>query len=145
MKVLLTGATGIVGSHILTELRAHRHEVTAPVRAQAQADSATAPGATPIVVDLYDSEAVAGLLSGFDGAVHTASPGDATSADMDSAVVDAAIEAFAGTGKPYLHISGAWILGNNTSITEDSPLDPPALVAWKPAIEQRILDAPDMR
>ena len=39
-------------------------------------------------------------------AIHTASPGDETSADLDAAVVDAAIEAFAGSGKPYLHISG---------------------------------------
>jgi len=46
------------------------------------------------------------LFSDADGAVHTASPGDATSAQMDSAVVDAAIDAFATNGKPYVHISG---------------------------------------
>jgi len=33
-------------------------------------------------------------------AIHTASPRDETSADLDSAVVDAAIEAFGGTSKP---------------------------------------------
>jgi len=58
---------------------------------------------------------------------------------------DQALDAFAGTGKPYLHISGDWIYGNNTSISEESPLDPPALVAWKPPIEQRVLDAAGMR
>jgi hypothetical protein len=36
--------------------------------------------------------------------------------------VDAATGAFADSGKPYLHISGDWIYGNNTAITEDSPL-----------------------
>jgi hypothetical protein len=37
-----------------------------------------------------------------------------TSADLDSAVVDAAINAYAGTGKPYIEISGLWIYGANT-------------------------------
>ena len=80
-----------------------------------------------------------------DGAVHAASPGDATSADLDSAVVDAAIDAFAGTGKPYLHISGVWIYGTNPAINEESPFNPPAMVAWRQPIERRVLDATDMR
>jgi nucleoside-diphosphate-sugar epimerase len=77
--------------------------------------------------------------------IHTASPGDESSADMDSAVVDAAIEAFAPTGKPYLHITGVWVYGANTSITEDSPFDPPAMVAWREPIARRVLDARGMR
>ena len=32
MQVGLTGATGFIGSHILTELQAHGHHVTALVR-----------------------------------------------------------------------------------------------------------------
>jgi nucleoside-diphosphate-sugar epimerase len=145
MKVALTGATGFIGSHVLTELQVHGHEVTALVRDDAQADTIAAHGATATVVDLYDRPAVVSLLSAADGAAHTASPGDATSADLDSVVVDAAIEAFAGTGKPYIHISGLWIYGNNLSITEDSPLNPPAMVAWKESIERRVLAAKDVR
>ena len=72
-------------------------------------------------------------------------PGDATSANLDAAVADAAIEAFAGTGKPYLHISGAWVYGNNLAISEESPMNAPALVAWRQPIERRVLDAADMR
>ena len=144
MKVALTGATGFIGSHILTELFEHGHEVTALVRNDTQADIA-ADRATPVVVDLYDRAAVASLFSGADGAIHTASPGDATSADLDSAVVDAAIGAFSGTGKPYLHISGAWVYGDNTSITEQSPFHAPAMVAWKEPIERRVLGDSGMR
>jgi nucleoside-diphosphate-sugar epimerase len=145
MKLALTGATGFIGSHILGELQEHGHEVIALVRDDTEAQTVAGRGATPIVVDLYDRPAVASAFRSADGAVHTASPGDETSANLDSAVVDAAIDAFAGSGKPYLHISGDWIYGNNTSITEESPLDPPALVAWKPAIEQRVLEAQGIR
>jgi nucleoside-diphosphate-sugar epimerase len=145
MKVALTGPTGFIGSHVLTELQEHDHEVIALVRDDAQADIVAERGATPIVIDLYDGAALVSLLRNADGAIHTASPGDETSADLDSAVVDAAIDAFAGTGRPYIQISGLWIYGANTSISEESPLNPPGLVAWKGPIERRVLAVSDMR
>jgi len=145
MKVALTGATGFVGSHVLDELQKHGHEVTALVRDDARAEAVAARGATPAVADLYDRPAVAALLGKADGAIHTASPGDATSADLDAAVADAAIAAFAGTGKPYIPVSGLWIYGDNPAISEQSPIDAPPLVAWKPPIERRVLGVADMR
>lgn len=145
MRIVLTGATGFIGSHVLTELKGHGHEVVAVVRDDAQADLVAARGATPAVVDLYDRPAVVSLLSSADGAIHTASPGDATSADLDSAVVDAVIDAFNGSGRPYLQISGLWIYGDNSSISEESPINAPALVAWKEPIERRVLGAEGMR
>ena len=145
MKVALTGATGFVGSHVLAALQAHGHEVTALVRDDAQAEIVAAQGATPSVVELYDRPAVAGLFGSADGAIHTASPGDATSADLDNAVVDAAIDAFAGTGKPFIEISGLWVYGDNTAISEASPFNAPPLVAWKEPIERRVLGESGMR
>jgi nucleoside-diphosphate-sugar epimerase len=143
MNVALTGAKGFVGSHILSELRAHGHQVTGLVRNDPE--SVAARGGTPVVVDLYDRAALVQQLKQADAAIHTANPGDETSAALDAAVVDAAIEAFAGTGKPYLQISGAWIYGDNTSITERSPYKAPGLVAWKEPIERRVIDATGMR
>jgi nucleoside-diphosphate-sugar epimerase len=145
MNVALTGSTGFIGSHILTELLGHGHEVTALVRDDAEAARVAAIGATPAVVNLFDRPAVTSNFSSADGAIHTASPGDATSAKLDSAVADAATGAFAGTGKPYLHISGDWIYGDNLDITEESPLKAPAMVAWREPIERHVLDAPGMR
>lgn len=145
MKIALTGATGFVGSHILTELHSHGHEVIALVRDDTQAASVAASGATPAIVDLYDLAAVVKVFSDADGAAHTASPGDETSANLDSAVIDAAIGAFAPNGKPYAHISGLWVFGSNTSIDEESPYNAPALVAWKQAIDQRVVDDSGMR
>jgi nucleoside-diphosphate-sugar epimerase len=143
MKVALTGANGFIGSHILSELQEHGHEVIGLVRDNPEL--AEARGGTPLVADLYDRAALVTLLRDADAAIHTASPGDETSANLDAAVADAAIEAFAGTGKPYLHISGVWIYGDNTAITESSPMNPPVLVAWKESIERRIVEALGMR
>lgn len=145
MKVALTGAAGFVGSHVMTELLMHGHEVTALVRDDSQAGIVAAGGATPAVADLYDRPAITTLFSDADGAIHTASPGDATSADLDSAVVDAVTDAFTGTGKPYLQISGLWIYGADRSISEDDPFNPPPMVSWKLPIERRVLGATGMR
>jgi nucleoside-diphosphate-sugar epimerase len=145
MKVTLTGATGFIGSHVLTELQDHGHEVTAFVRDDAQADIVAARGAIPAVVDLYDRATVTSVFSTADAAIHTASPGDATSANLDSAVADAVIDAFTDSGKPYVQISGEWVYGDNTSITENSPYSAPALVSWREPIERRVLDAEGMR
>ena len=144
-RVALTGATGFIGSHVLTELQERGHEVMALVRDDAQAASVAERGATPTVVDLYDRPVVVTLLSETDGAIHTASPGDETSADLDAAMVDAAIDAFAGAGKPYIQIGGLWVYGASSSIDEESPFDPPAMVSWKEPIERRVLGASGMR
>ncbi|HEX6715006.1 MAG TPA: NAD-dependent epimerase/dehydratase family protein [Thermoleophilaceae bacterium] len=144
-QVALTGATGFIGSHVLTELREYGHEVVALVRDDTQAERVAARGATPVVVDLYDRPAVVSALSEADAAIHTASPGDETSAALDAAVADAAIEAFEGTGKSYIQIGGLWVYGNNSSIDEESPFDAPAMVSWKEPIERRVLGAAGMR
>jgi uncharacterized protein YbjT (DUF2867 family) len=125
MKVGLTGATGFIGSHVLSELAGSGHDVTGFVRSDGQAGAVAERGGTPVVVDLFDRGTLAEELGRLDAAIHTASPGDETSAALDTAVVDAVLEAFDGTGKPYLQISGAWIYGNNRAIREDSPVDAP--------------------
>jgi nucleoside-diphosphate-sugar epimerase len=145
MNIAVTGSTGFIGSHILTELVGHGHEVTAVVRNAAEAEVVRGRGASPTVVDLYDRPALVKVLTDSDGAVNTASPGDATSADLDSAVIDAAIDAFGTSGKPYVHISGLWIYGDNTDITERSTVDAPALVAWKEPLQRRLLSQTGMR
>jgi len=145
MNIALTGSSGFVGSHVLTELVAHGHEVTALVRDEAEATVVAAKGAKATVVDLYDRAAVVNLLVDVDGSIHTASPGDTTSADLDSAVADAVIEAFSGSGKPHIQISGLWVYGSNTAITEDSSRNSPPMVAWKEPIERRLLGAEGIR
>jgi nucleoside-diphosphate-sugar epimerase len=145
MNIALTGSSGFVGSHVLAELVAHGHEVTAIVRNEDDAISVATQGATAAVVDLYDRAAVVSVLARSDGSIHTASPGDATSADLDSAMADAVIEAFSGSGRPHIQISGLWVYGDNTNITEASPRNAPPLVAWKQPIEQRLLNARGIR
>ena len=141
MDVLLTGGTGYIGSAVLGRLREAGHAVSAVVRSDRAAEQVRATGASPLVGDLTDSAWLAGELGKTDGAIHTASPGDATSPAFDRAVVAAVRQAYDQTSKPYVHTSGLWIYGAGADLTEDSPLNPPALTTWRPAVEADVLDS----
>jgi nucleoside-diphosphate-sugar epimerase len=56
MNVILTGSTGFIGSHVLSDLLKHGHEVTALVRDDNQAARVAAIGPTPAVADFYDRQ-----------------------------------------------------------------------------------------
>ena len=72
MKILLIGATGMIGSRVLNEAAARGHEVIAGAR---NADAvAKGKGVTAIVVDVADAEQVAGLARGVDVIVSAVSP-----------------------------------------------------------------------
>jgi nucleoside-diphosphate-sugar epimerase len=145
MEILLTGATGFVGSHILRTLTEAGHTVTALVRGEESASKAKAAGANALLGAITDEPFVVNALRRADGAIHAASPGDTTSGEVDAAMVRAVGQALAGSGKPYLHTAGLWEWGSGTDITEDQPANPPAIVGWRPAIEQQALATPGAR
>jgi nucleoside-diphosphate-sugar epimerase len=60
-------------------------------------------------------------------------------------MLDAVFEAFDGSGRPYLQISGLWVYGDNLSVIEESPFKAPGMVAWKEPIERRLLSASGIR
>lgn len=136
MRVLLTGGTGLVGAQVLKTLVAHDHDVTALVRSESSAATVRAAGAMALHGDLMDVAWLTAQLRTVDGAIHTASPGDHTSADVDRGVVTAVAAAFAGTGKPYVHTGGIWAWGSGEDLTEDQPFNPPALTSWRAEIER---------
>ncbi len=140
MKVLLTGATGYIGSSVLSRLLSEGHEVTALVRDAAKARTVEEAGARGLVGDVTDAGLVAEAASVADGVIHTAS-----TPEGDAAFIDAVLGAFGGSGKPFVHTGGIWSYGTSSDITEQSPLDRPALTAWRGAGEARVLGATGVR
>lgn len=139
MDIALTGATGHVGSAVLTALVRDGHRVTALVRSEASASAVTEAGAVAAVGDLTEVGWVRERFAAADAAIHTASPGDASSPDFDRAVVRAALAAYRGTDKAYVHTGGVWVHGAGTDITETTPFTPPELTAWRTAVENEAL------
>lgn len=71
MTVLVTGGSGLVGSHVIVALRAAGRNVRALVRERSAAQVA-ALGAEPAIGDVTDPEAWRKAADGVDGVVHAA-------------------------------------------------------------------------
>ena len=72
MRIVLTGATGYIGSSVLAALVARGHDVIAPVRSEASAATATNAGASAVVGDITDPGWFTPLLHDADAAIHRA-------------------------------------------------------------------------
>jgi nucleoside-diphosphate-sugar epimerase len=142
MRIVLTGATGFVGAPVLDQLRASGHRVTALVRGEESAAAVAARGAEPMIGDFANRDWLAAALAGGDGVIHAAGTYGPDAGAFASSVAHAVVEALTGTGKPYVHISGDWAYGPGADITEDQPYNPPPQVAWIPAVEDIVVNAP---
>ncbi|MBB5960463.1 nucleoside-diphosphate-sugar epimerase [Saccharothrix tamanrassetensis] len=145
MRVLLTGATGYIGSATLDALVVAGHEVTCLVRDPSRAEEIEERGGRAVPGDITDAAAVRELAAVSDGVVHLASPGGDTSAWADDVLTTAVLGALAGTGKAFVTTAGVWDHGSGGDITETSPLRPPRLTAWRPAITGRVRAATGIR
>jgi nucleoside-diphosphate-sugar epimerase len=152
MRIFLTGATGYIGSAVLDALVRAGHDVTALVRNNEKARRVAKRGAHPVIGDLADPESFRSSADAQDGYVHAAY--DARSG-RGPAIEQAALELIlaaarrprtAGATAParrfVIYTSGVWILGRTPEpATEEAPVNPIAMSAFRPAHEQLVLDA----
>jgi putative NADH-flavin reductase len=98
MKIALIGATGMIGSRVLSELTSRGHEVTAIVRHPEKVPAA--PNATAKKGDVHNADALAELLKGHDAAISSV-----CFLDSDPETLLSAVKA---SGVPrYLVVGGA--------------------------------------
>jgi len=63
MKVLVAGATGALGTELVPRLVAAGHDVSGMTRSATRCDAVLALGATPVVADALDPDAVAAAVA----------------------------------------------------------------------------------
>ncbi len=142
MRIFLTGATGYIGSAVAHALRAGGHEVAGLARTGEAARKLEAQGIGAHRGNLREPDQTADAAAAFDGVIHTAFENDPNAPLIDEAFVRAVLDKLSGTGKTFIYTSGVWVMGNtDKKADEDSPLDPPAVVAWRPAVERKVLAA----
>jgi nucleoside-diphosphate-sugar epimerase len=66
MKILIAGATGVIGRQLVPKLIANGHEVAGTTRTQTKEADLRQAGATPFVVDILDPESVASAVARYE-------------------------------------------------------------------------------
>jgi nucleoside-diphosphate-sugar epimerase len=143
MNVFLTGATGYIGGAIADALQRTGHRVLGLAHSEKSAQALQERSISPLRGDLRDPAGLARGARQADAVIHAATINSSDMAEADIAAVEAILAALEATNKPFIYTSGCWVLGNSgeSIADEESPTDPPAIVAWRPALERRILAA----
>lgn len=143
MTVLVTGATGYIGSAIVDALQSTGHNVMGLARSDTSAKKLESLGVQPLSGDLRHPHALAQAAQQVDAVIHTAATGDAQMASAEQQAVATFLNALEGTGKPFIYTTGTWLLGNTGGrvADEDTPLNPTPLIAWRSEIEAQVLAA----
>jgi nucleoside-diphosphate-sugar epimerase len=137
-RVLVTGATGFVGSAVVRELLRTGHDVLALVRTPSRAADLEAAGARPVTGDMLDPATYRRHVDDVDAVVHTAqyaTGGRFTGSSAaqvrhaDEVMTTALADACQAGGKRLVYTSGCFNYGDHGDgwIDEETPFTPSPL------------------
>jgi nucleoside-diphosphate-sugar epimerase len=118
MRVFVTGATGFVGSFVVSELISAGHDVVGLSRSEAGAEVLVRAGAEVFRGDVNDLASLSNAAEAADGIIHAAFNHDAADlkqhSENDRKVIAALGAALAGTGRPLIITSGTGLVQSVT-------------------------------
>jgi nucleoside-diphosphate-sugar epimerase len=137
MRVLVTGATGLIGSAVVAELLGHGHSVLGLARSDASAHKLEAAGAQALRGDLTSLDALRRGAGEVDGVIHLAFANDFSSPEaLANAIAEETTalrtlgEELIGSNRPLVVCSGTPAAAGRPS-TESDPLPTEGPVAGR--------------
>ena len=128
MRILVTGASGWIGSASVTELIAAGHHVLGLARTDEAAAKIRTLGAEVVRGSLDDLEGLRSAAEQAEGVMHLGYNHDFArmdaAAQTDRSAIDAFADVFEGSGRPLLVASGTLGLANGSTGTESDMPDP---------------------
>jgi nucleoside-diphosphate-sugar epimerase len=149
LKAFITGGTGYIGGSVAQALRRAGYEVYGLCRSVEKARLLARDEVLPVMGDLSRPESYAEAAAECAVLVHAAADLAKGMVGPDKAGVEALLAAGARGARPktLIYTSGVWVYGGTgeRAADETTPLRPLALVAWRPAHEQMVLNAGSVR
>jgi nucleoside-diphosphate-sugar epimerase len=141
MRIFVTGATGFIGSALVTELLRSGHSVLGLARNDAAAGKLVQAGVDVHLGELTDLDALAAAARLCDGVAHLAFIHDFSkfqeNIEIDRVAAQAMTQALAGSQKPFVLTSGTAMVAPGRVATEnDVPADP---TTGRAATEEMVL------
>lgn len=132
MKVMIFGATGFVGRHLVANLVEHGHEVSGFSRNAANDEVIRGLGIAPVRGDLNATETIADMIAEQDAVIFCAQ----LMLDDEKRVTEAIVAAMEGSGRTFIFTSGTSLMSIPTgglwderSFAEDEPFEPKRQIA----------------
>jgi nucleoside-diphosphate-sugar epimerase len=144
MRVLVTGATGYLGSAIAEALRADGRKVVGTARSEGALAQLRANGHEGVHADLSDPASLERAIAGVDAVIHAAAINGPGRATVDRTAVDTMLAALrSGGGRAFVYTSGTWSLGDtgDSVATEKWPCRPLPVNAWQLEVEELVQSA----
>jgi nucleoside-diphosphate-sugar epimerase len=144
MKILITGATGYVGKHLINELCVYNHDLYAIIRKTSNSDALKGAGVNLIECDITQKHEIAKIVEHFDVIIHLAfSLFPASDSQVNETGFDNVINCFKDKPvKRFIFVSSALVYGvtpNDKSIDESFPCTPKMYFARQQLRAENIL------
>jgi nucleoside-diphosphate-sugar epimerase len=128
MRVFVTGATGFIGSAVVTELIEAGHEVVGLARSEQAAESLEKAGAAVLRGALDDPDSLNHGAATAEGVIHTAYIHDFSrmqdAADTDRWAIETLGAALVDSGRPLVITSGTALIRPGHVVTEEDMANP---------------------